>query len=480
MSGQPGLLWVELGPEGHVLNNAARKTIRVHAMQGPASERKRTGTWGKRNMRQFRVLRLQDGHQEYHSTGDTSCLVPRWSLGTPSSPLPVLGVERLAVDTGVNILDLNELTHVHMGHAAGVILSRQPATLSKLASRRRESFLSYLPSRYGNTPCLDDALRCVAMKARRCLTSDLDPPKTTELSLYGKALRNLQIAVNDRASWHQPDTLCAIHILSMYELLGFPAASKAWEQHISGAMHLVKMRGPGNFRTNFEKSILLSLMAPFICECLRLGQPCFFEERAWKQTLLSATDPKDLFTPHSCLYVRLSLLCAAVPRLFANVARAVLQPDTFCPSDLDSLEDELLQLEKTILNWREDFMLLGCTVDQSQWSSVEHDHQAQLDGASLGMLAIICRLASAVSTDRLGAELRSLGYVNDMEGRLVAHKPTNPWAEFYLGQKVVMPHSILDSTEDWLRRPLADDRVVEDWKFKAWHAAIAKSFENNG
>lgn len=135
--------------------------------------------------------------------------------------MSVTGLERVAVDTGINILDLNELTHIHMGHAAGVILSRQPGTLSRLASHRRDSFLAHLVPRFGHSPSLDDALRCVALKARRFMCPGCAPPSAAELSLHGRALRSLQAAVGDSTGWSNPDVLCTIQILSMYEVQFF-------------------------------------------------------------------------------------------------------------------------------------------------------------------------------------------------------------------------------------------------------------------
>lgn len=250
------LCWIELGPGGRVPNDAARKTIRVRAMHDIAADRRKPAPWGKRDARQPRGVGTHDkpdglssdGEQppEHQSTagagravryGSTtakrkavrmypvpyaksgaSSLVPARYLGSPAALLPVSGIERLVVETGVNILDLNELTHVHMGHAAGLILSQHPTTLNRLVSRRRESFLSHLPRRYGTTPCLDDAIRCVAIKAKRFLVPGYATPTAVELSLYGKALQSLQMAVDDSDGWSNPDTLCAIHILSMYEV----------------------------------------------------------------------------------------------------------------------------------------------------------------------------------------------------------------------------------------------------------------------
>lgn len=156
----------------------------------------------------------------------------------------------------------------------------------------------------------------------------------------------------------------------------------------------------------------------------------------------------------------------------------MVHPDCTCSdAALDDLESELDKLENATLQWRNDLATLGSTYSLDTLSSVEQDHRTQLDSASLGMLAMICRLKSAISQDRISPELRSLSYVHQMKQILSTAQPVNPWAEFYLAQKVMMPHSILDSSEQWSLPSATKGRVIEDWKFNAWKDAVSKAFE---
>ena len=89
--------------------------------------------------------------------------------------------------------------------------------LNCLISRRRRSYLSFVPSRYGHSPFLDEAIRCLAVRARRVLVPSARPPETLEMMQYGRALQSLQAAVNSE-DWASPDVLCAVEILSMFEV----------------------------------------------------------------------------------------------------------------------------------------------------------------------------------------------------------------------------------------------------------------------
>ncbi|KAI1344196.1 hypothetical protein F5Y15DRAFT_105856 [Xylariaceae sp. FL0016] len=506
----PSLEWVDCGPDGQSITDVSRKTIRTKAMDRAAAARKETGSWGQLNTRQYPINFKAPSHTKRcgysrsrgnhpspaRKTQEIPHESPKRMYGPPEAgicpdgallsldevyrapcrSMPVRGIERLTVDTGINILDLNELTLIHMGHAAGLLLSKEPGILNRLIGRWRMSYLSHVPKRYGNTPCLDDAVRCVCMKAKRLLVPAYSAPLEMEFSLYGKALRGLQSLIEDPRRWSSPDVLCAVQVLSLYELIDFPTRTGAWEQHVAAAMRLISLRGPSQFTTDYEKSLLLSMVAPFICECLRTQQPCFLEEERWQQTLLSAADPSETFTPRSIIATRLSIVCSKLPRLFNETAKAALDPVLVSPRSLDRIEAELLGIEEAICAWQNDYDLLVYTSAQTAVSSIEQDHRMQLRAASLGMLAMTNRLLSAVCIDRRGTEERAVANVRRMKCHIDSVVSSNPWVGFYLGQKVVLPASILQSTEVWLL-PASSNRIVEKYQFQAWMDAIMGQFK---
>lgn len=145
----------------------------------------------------------------------------RRSRAHPARAMPLTGFERLTADTGLDMLDLDELAGIVVGQVASFILSQDRESLPKLFSRRRHSYLFHMPARYGHNTCLDDALRCLAAGTRRLLLpaparSDFQEKRV--LRLYGKALNSLQAAVNEPDSWKNPHILGAIQVLGMYEV----------------------------------------------------------------------------------------------------------------------------------------------------------------------------------------------------------------------------------------------------------------------
>jgi hypothetical protein len=228
-------------------------------MKRAAAARQRNGSWGRQNMRQYLIVRCDPstGNSDGPSLDQAAQAYPKEQPSAPadstvnsrprqkrmpaeshplkeensasvelttlSRPMPLSGIDRVMSETNINILDLNELTHLHMGHAAGAILSSKPGLLHKLMGCRRDSFLAHVPARFGHTECLDDAVRCIALRAKRFLVQEPVIATETELSLYGKALKSLQAAVNDRTHWTSPDILCAVQILSFYEVLPRPS-----------------------------------------------------------------------------------------------------------------------------------------------------------------------------------------------------------------------------------------------------------------
>lgn len=264
--------WINSGNNEPGYDAEKRRTIRVQAMKAAAASRKKMGTWGKHNMRQTEVIRYtssknNDSHESSSETYEdldpptknsivqrrcsirardacksaqghvipiirylksdgkpttvrlgTSALsqFEQWN-GRPARPMPLPGFEYMSAHVGVNVLDLDELTSVATGQLAGSLLRRDRTGLDKLIVRRRQSYLFHVPARYGHSPCLDDALRCIVTKAKRVLLPNC-VPNGGVLDLYGKALRSLQAAVNDSGNWTDPNILGAIEMLSIYEV----------------------------------------------------------------------------------------------------------------------------------------------------------------------------------------------------------------------------------------------------------------------
>ncbi|KAK9418821.1 hypothetical protein SUNI508_07593 [Seiridium unicorne] len=499
-----------------------RKAVRVQAMKAAAASRKKTGTWGKQNMRQPEVVRLYSNDKATSASAShkeasrnsvrardmlrpTNHVIPiirylnsdgrsaTMHLGTPATsqfeqsngrigrPMPLPGFEHLSVDVGVNVLDLDELTCVATGQVAGSLLAQHHTTLDKLIVRRRQSYLFHIPARYGHSPCLDDALRCVATKAKRILLPD-SATASGELDtygLYGKALSSLQAAVNDANDWTDPHTLGAIEILSICELLESPARPSAWEKHIAGAGRLIRARGPSRFGTEFEKALLTSMIAPLICEAMRLRQPCFLGEEPWQAVLRSlAIDGAHHYHPRGLGYIRLWAHGARLPGLVLDMCNATANPEAFTDDQIDDLERRCRAFKNG---------LLACMVEYDKHEPCgDGDVHVELLGATYAMLASASRLLGAISpSERLFQEEEAVRYAKEMRKLVLDIINADKWASFYLEQKIVVADSVLSTTELWLngldkttppRRTSGKARLIEKWKFHTWCAGIPDDY----
>jgi hypothetical protein len=236
--------WIVLGNDYH---NDRKKTlgkIRSFAMRATAASRKKSGTWGRHNQRQYPVpspsstecaasdfsetVTDSSSHEDSEAYGQEKKLATkRISRSTDDDfdlslrlglPMPLSGLDQLAAEIGVNVLDLSALTNVHIGLVATTFLTKTPNCLVDLVSKQKPSYLPYAATRYGSTCCLDDAVRCVAAKAHRVLVGSGKGGRAMELKSYCKALRSLQSAINLKDGWKNPDVLCAVQVLSLYEV----------------------------------------------------------------------------------------------------------------------------------------------------------------------------------------------------------------------------------------------------------------------
>ena len=209
-----------------------RRLIRRQAMSRVAAARKQQRNWGQLNRRQYPVSRLSleeqakagaeaaasissregSGHQQQG-------LIPvlKARMAVPAS-VPSSGYESMRISYGFDLLDVSALTTFHTGRITAQLLSREPHRLTHILRYRQWSYLSFLPSRYGHTPCLDNAAHCVAARLRQWLIAPLDPPNDSVLSLYSRALISLQSALNDPVLCLRPEILCATAILGIYEV----------------------------------------------------------------------------------------------------------------------------------------------------------------------------------------------------------------------------------------------------------------------
>ena len=214
----------------------SRRLIRRQAMEKVAAARRKTGTWGQHNRRQYPISQLdleKQAEAEREAATSTSTrpdlnhqqqsLIQMFEARTaiPRS-LTSSEYESMKIKYGFDLLDVSALTTFHTGRITAQVLFREPLRLATILRYCQWSYFSFLPSRYGYSACLDDATHCLAARLRQWVIAPGDSPSDGVLSLYSKSLASLQSALNDPDLCLKPEILCATAILGIYEVSRLP------------------------------------------------------------------------------------------------------------------------------------------------------------------------------------------------------------------------------------------------------------------
>ncbi|KAH6972714.1 hypothetical protein BKA56DRAFT_492559 [Ilyonectria sp. MPI-CAGE-AT-0026] len=208
------------------------------------------------------------------------------SLGPIPQPLSS-GYETFRLRYNFDITDLTSFTDVDLATNAYRLLRDEPNRLVSLLQKQYSSFLAYLPSRYGSSTCLDDAMHCVAARAGQMLGFPMQ--KSTPSILYGKALNSLQIAIWDGAECTGSDIYCVTRLMVLYELIGPPDTTHLAHHH-RGGIRLVELRGPGCYTSKFDWMLLKSQGPSIIIDEMYRKESSMFEAQEWQRVFQRASD----------------------------------------------------------------------------------------------------------------------------------------------------------------------------------------------
>lgn len=224
---------------------AVRALIRKQAMKKASAARRRDGNYGKHNLRQYPVFILdesnnnvaeqkRDSRQEADLQADVARLKnskkiaerQQWLakatlLETVPPSLPATGYELTSLKSDFDILDLSTVATLHVNRAARAALSKNAQqVMAQLRANKQWSYLSFIPSIYGETPCLRDAADCVIARARQIISPNRNL-EAAAISSYVKALDSLQKALDSPSERFKAEVLCATEILALYEVRYF-------------------------------------------------------------------------------------------------------------------------------------------------------------------------------------------------------------------------------------------------------------------
>lgn len=149
------------------------------------------------------------------------------------------------------------------------------------AFKSHARWLSHLPPLTGTNPLLDAAVRAVTLVHIGRLNNS-EPFVMESRPYYGQALRLLNRALQDKQSGTSSETLCAVILLSFYEMFASDN-NESWIRHAGGVSALMRARGPAKHKHGFDREIFLAYRYTLIIEAFQEDVPCFLAEPAWLQ-----------------------------------------------------------------------------------------------------------------------------------------------------------------------------------------------------
>jgi hypothetical protein len=374
---------------------ALRTLIRKQAMKGVAIARKKRGGCGKVNVRQapsesYTSVRIRLSESSGTSTSadkhssakadsasvvsatrtETEAITPdnelvltepqiqAW-LAAHDLVLPLTNsfatdYERLRMKYHFDIRDLSVLTSFSIGKQTMLAIASNTDLLTTILGTHMQSYLKFIPSRYGHKPFLTAVIDCVSAKVHSKLYPRNEMFEGMILRMYAKALACLQEAVAGDQSSLDPDLLCAIQMLSLHEVslhshrtmtnsltshpkMLEPSRTAAYTHHIQGSALVVQHLTPSRFKTDYEKMLFHAHIGPTFSEAIMTNSPCYLAESQWLKLYESIILDTPNLTDRSELVVRIRMRIVALAAIIPATT-AAMDPKNLNPSRLLTLE----------------------------------------------------------------------------------------------------------------------------------------------
>ncbi|KAI9701355.1 MAG: hypothetical protein M1820_006577 [Bogoriella megaspora] len=398
--------------------------------------------------------------------------------GSIPPALPLTGYELAKVEFGVDITQLAALAKVTFGRGAIMILSQQQESLSKLLMRDVHSFLEYVPNLFDESDLVQSVTRCTLARARHSVRFAGKTPCPYVMSMYIKALKDLQTALDDPGRLQQPDVLCATQILALFELLNFSEGG-AWIPRAVGAAKLIELRGPNQYQSDFEKSLLMSHAGPLFSEALLNNEASFFERPEWQQVVQSTVIDGLLFCDRSQISISLWLLKYRIPGLARQVTTLVCTDGQHDQNLIHQTLLEVQELKAKFLEWRSTYdYLVQAYPDMSE----ETQSQARsLLAICLVDLVLVNRLMMAldpVGNWVLEDQVQALATLISTLERKASE--TGFRETLFMSQKMIISQAVVHSEADWRmsrwrrREQQEDHGLIERWVFERWCSLMGR------
>jgi hypothetical protein len=246
------LVWVNSTQNGIPNQAVVRAKIRKQAMKHVAATRAQKKFHGNLNVRQYPAYVSDEDSSTGHAVSKVHSHAVAFLSSVPPSISPnkngMIGFEgRFRVD------ELAALSITNFRGYNGWMLLQSPGELCLILGRKHQVYFEFLRSRYGNSPCVTDAIDCVAARMQGFVLPATASFEADVAAAYSKALRSLHGALDSPLEGMRTDVLCATELLSVYEvrhidssLTIFEHSSLTWLHTAAGSREGSRLEGACN------------------------------------------------------------------------------------------------------------------------------------------------------------------------------------------------------------------------------------------
>ncbi|KAG5921230.1 hypothetical protein E4U61_007010 [Claviceps capensis] len=208
------------------------------------------------------------------------------------------------------------------------------------------SFQEYVPAFFLDSPRTGDAcsaaieataIAAYSRRARSCIGVEESRKRYAKaLAQVNKLLSSPESAVLDR-------TLACVLVLGLFEAIVFEGGARPtnWTAHTQGAMQLLRLRGPQQFKSRLSRTISSHASNNIKTCCIQRSVPVPEEFLAFDRQLRSLHDILDVST-----------IMAPLMHTVASIkAKALANPDCNLIHDALWLDRQIILLSKTVPEW---------------------------------------------------------------------------------------------------------------------------------
>ncbi|KAH7310427.1 hypothetical protein B0I35DRAFT_358261 [Stachybotrys elegans] len=396
----------------------------------------------------------------------------RWASQGVAMPMPVSGLELIVRESGIHLLDLSALTTIHIGAVASLRLSADPSLLSRLLSCRQDSYMEFVYSRYGFWRCLDQALLSLILRVQQLLMPQKAKPAAVVWATYSRALSSLQDALKDKDTWSAPEVLCAAEILARFELLG--KGVSGWMPHIWGAARLLRLRGPNQYLSDFEKTLFTTLSGPIICESFLTNKGCFLGEEIWSNLRLSMAKEDGTLSSMCRIGIGLAMEISKTPGIGRQITDMICSDEPIDESQLAIVLAETRECRSGLLTWKAELYSALTLKKKLTTAELLIDRRYEHVGTALAGSISMARLLGCISPhERALLEEEAILCSHELLDLVSRISLLNYSAGFYLEQKSIFARGVLNTTDIW-EPSLRSGKLIERWKFERWCDAMGR------